>query len=760
MNGLGTSLVWGAVQVSLFSLVGVVAYTLVRRRGPYAGALAVLAAIVMVLGVSVLAFSPWPHWWHWNAGAAGLADAAQKADTGTTLQDELSANGMDSKGKEVAGVSPTLQSKTTAARDRLAVWQAAWSGFFEGLQTAQTPRGTDWHWPALAACVLLAGIGIGLIRLALGLVAVARYRRQSSPIDEAVLADHLAVIQAELGCARPVQIHQSAALDSPAVVGWLRPLVLLPKDWRTWTDDERRAVLAHEVAHVARNDYAGWLMAQLALVVHFYNPLIHWLVGRLRIEQELAADAGGEPRSAGGREAYLATLARMALRLDNRQAGWAARPFLPARGTFLRRIEMLRDAKSVRQTPLASTGRAFLLGTLTAAALLVAGLRAPFAGAGAAPITGAVTERAAGNAGALSMDFIPGDALFAVSFRPAELIRMKGIEELFAKTESAGTKRLMADTGIHPQDLAEMSFSILKQNLEMQKAAGGMLFQTSIQTTTDQNWKEVASKFLPAFVEVECGNGKYYKPAKQVPEGAEHCFTIPNNRTLVIAPELAIREMIKSGGRYPRPAWADGWEKVAGDQVAAMVDFEAVRKILATITTPNSNTAAFLGMFAPLWDNSKVGFAGLRLDKNLSFHALTESSTEEGARKASQTVQAMLTLAENGLGVLAKAPEGARQPDAAFKAQTLGIIGDLIKHAKVTQQGKVVNLKTVTEMLGADNLASLLGPAVAKADEAANRVQSVNNLKQIALAMFNYESAAINASRRPCWSAPTRKTTL
>ncbi len=37
--------------------------------------------------------------------------------------------------------------------------------------------------------------------------------------------------------------------------------------------------------------FAAVLVSQLSIVVHFYHPLVHWLAGRLRLEQELAADS-------------------------------------------------------------------------------------------------------------------------------------------------------------------------------------------------------------------------------------------------------------------------------------------------------------------------------------------------------------------------------------------------------------------------------------------------------------------------------------
>ena len=101
------------------------------------------------------------------------------------------------------------------------------------------------------------------------------------------------------------------------------------------------------MGHVRRGDYILGLGAQVCLAVHAYHPLAHWLAARLRLEQELAADAWGA-RLSGGNRPYLEALARLALRrsgtLESSLAAWPARPFLPTRGTLLRRIDMLREA--------------------------------------------------------------------------------------------------------------------------------------------------------------------------------------------------------------------------------------------------------------------------------------------------------------------------------------------------------------------------------------------------------------------------------
>ena len=106
-------------------------------------------------------------------------------------------------------------------------------------------------------------------------------------------------------------------------------------------------MLAHELAHVVRGDFLTGLIAQISVAMHFYHPLAHWLAKRLRLEQELAADAWGAALS-GGSPTYLMTLAQMALRREDRGLAGPARAFLPSRGTLVTRIEMLRNTHVFR----------------------------------------------------------------------------------------------------------------------------------------------------------------------------------------------------------------------------------------------------------------------------------------------------------------------------------------------------------------------------------------------------------------------------
>ena len=182
-------------------------------------------------------------------------------------------------------------------------------------------------------------------------------------------------------------------LTTPATAGWLRPMLLLPADWREWDDTERRAVVAHELAHVIRGDYAAGLLARLAVVVHFYHPMVRWMAGRLHLEQELAADEMGA-RFAGGRSSYLLALSRLALEQEGRSPSWPARAFLPARGTLIRRIAMLKnetEANGPRQGWSKARRSATALGLL-ALTIVVASWKTPASGGGGTSIDHADRE--------------------------------------------------------------------------------------------------------------------------------------------------------------------------------------------------------------------------------------------------------------------------------------------------------------------------------------------------------------------------------
>ena len=132
---------------------------------------------------------------------------------------------------------------------------------------------------SLALGLWALGAVVVLVRLGVGLHRARRMARQARLVE---------VRHTPRG--RAVEIRSSAAIDSPAVTGVLRPVVLLPRDADTWTPERRELVLAHELAHVLRCDALANIVAQVAVALHWFDPLAHLCARRLRMERELAAD--------------------------------------------------------------------------------------------------------------------------------------------------------------------------------------------------------------------------------------------------------------------------------------------------------------------------------------------------------------------------------------------------------------------------------------------------------------------------------------
>ncbi len=76
----------------------------------------------------------------------------------------------------------------------------------------------------------------------------------------------------------------------PMVVGFWRPLVLVPSDAEKWSPEQQRHVLLHELAHVQRRDVLAQLLAGAACVLYWFNPLAWWGAAQMRRLREIACD--------------------------------------------------------------------------------------------------------------------------------------------------------------------------------------------------------------------------------------------------------------------------------------------------------------------------------------------------------------------------------------------------------------------------------------------------------------------------------------
>jgi TonB family protein len=169
-------------------------------------------------------------------------------------------------------------------------------------QAQHTPASPAWtqsaasgiNWRIWIMMLWAAGAAAVLARMMAGCIAVWRIRRNAPRFADRALSFELSQ---SLGIAHPVDILESRAGTMPMTFGFLRPAVFMPTDAAAWSEERRRIVLLHELAHVRRGDVAMHLFARVAFALYWWNPLVwtawrEFLKERERATDDLVLNAG------------------------------------------------------------------------------------------------------------------------------------------------------------------------------------------------------------------------------------------------------------------------------------------------------------------------------------------------------------------------------------------------------------------------------------------------------------------------------------
>ena len=158
---------------------------------------------------------------------------------------------------------------------------------------ARTEPASPWISQAAPWIVAIWILGASLfcLRLAGGWWVTTRIRwRQTRPAPHRWQQD-FAALRSRIRLSRPVRLLVSTRVDVPIVVGWFRPIVLMPLGALSGLPAEQvEALLLHELAHIARHDYVINLLQSVTEALLFYHPAVWWISGQIRAERELCCD--------------------------------------------------------------------------------------------------------------------------------------------------------------------------------------------------------------------------------------------------------------------------------------------------------------------------------------------------------------------------------------------------------------------------------------------------------------------------------------
>lgn len=347
------------VQTSLLILLGLAATRIFQSKGPALQSYLLRMTVVTVLLCPLVSLTMS------EAGVqgkmlnlnAGVALSAEEVETISFGEPTLPPAGhRDVKNRSEVQSSPTSRPTTPELADG--------SPSPVAVPSYATSLGF-----AVLAPVCFLGSGLLLIRLMAAHMWMRRVCRTARPADR--MAENLCRGTAARIGVTPPPLRLTSHVHSPCLVGFWRPVILLPAIGELTTSE----VLLHELAHLARRDCLFHLLARLAAVLFWFQPLA-WLLSR-RIEQ-VADDVCDDYVLEYGcdRDTYASALLDVAERFQpNRSSSTASVGVASLKSSLGRRVVRILDtsrAISIR-TSLRSLRLIVVLGGCTTGAVALIG---------------------------------------------------------------------------------------------------------------------------------------------------------------------------------------------------------------------------------------------------------------------------------------------------------------------------------------------------------------------------------------------------
>lgn len=190
---------------------------------------------------------------------------------------------------------------------------------------------------AIAVWLWMAGVIALSMWQGCAWIAAQRLKRRSTRPLTQEWDDVIVAMCARMRIGRAVRLYESAIASAPTMIGWVRPVVLVPASaLLNLSTQELEAVLAHELAHIRRFDYVANLVQTGIETLLFYHPAVWWTGARLRAEREHCCDDMAV-RVCGDRLVY----ARALTSLEEMRCGGSSFALAATGGPLRQRIQRL-----------------------------------------------------------------------------------------------------------------------------------------------------------------------------------------------------------------------------------------------------------------------------------------------------------------------------------------------------------------------------------------------------------------------------------
>ncbi len=760
--------IWCVFQITFVVTCAAGIYAIVHRRGSNVRFQIMLTSLCLVIGLSLVAFSPWPRWWT-------VTSSQNLNSTDTIASDSTKTPTLDSKNSDQENVADNasinslpisglpedannqswlaiLAQQLESTRDQPVPASLPATPLNEAESTAKRSTSAKTNWLSYVTFFVLACVGWGLVRLFVGWLAINRLKTRSTEITDATVSEHLDILCAQIGCQKNVQLRETDELVTAATIGWKNATILLPSNWRSWSELERRAILAHELAHISRNDFAFGCLAQLSLAIHFYHPLVHWLVRRFQLEQELVADAAAA-LLVGSQRKYTTTLVELALRQPSRPVSWPAQAFLPTRKTFMRRIEVLRDHETLQKS-LAALPRTLAVGLLLVAGVAAAGLRNPvqqilpaananeprklspekpfvqLAAADDSVVSSAGSEeKEEAGQPPMVVEYVPQNADWVLASRPKVILNTKIVGPIMKPLEESFPRGFVP--GIQLADIDQLTFAFFRP------VAGSSNYVVICRSNEKRDWITHCQQSTSVDFSKKPLDAKrnYYEIPGQKP-GVNFICQI-DEQTLIVGDEANLMLAAKSASSSPPLLDTPEWEKgLDGDLVAS----SKMATLLAMAQT-NPNAASSLNsVLGVLSDAEQATFSLDVSDTEIDSDLTLKFKDSQKANAGSELLNALRIVGTNNLKQTydryQKVDRGEFPAGLETRVAAMGLAIDMLNNLSIDVTEETVHasnqIKLTPEMLEAWlKLQTSL-------KQSATDTRSRNKMRQILIGMHNF----------------------
>jgi beta-lactamase regulating signal transducer with metallopeptidase domain len=257
MKAIGMALLHSLWQGALAAIILAVLMVLLKKQSSHLRYWASVGALAVVVLLPLMTF---------------LHEFHAQTDTYQKMQTVFSSMPSESSEKSF---------QDTAFLEKDGVFYAGFTSYTNYFQE---------HLPMIVTLWLM-GVLILTLRLLGGLALVERMKNYKVNTVSNLWQKKVDELAAKLQISNKIRLLESGLAKVPMVIGHFKPVILLPIGMLSGlTPAQVEAILAHELAHISRNDYLINILQSVAEVIFFYHPAIWWISGQIRTEREHCCD--------------------------------------------------------------------------------------------------------------------------------------------------------------------------------------------------------------------------------------------------------------------------------------------------------------------------------------------------------------------------------------------------------------------------------------------------------------------------------------